>query len=146
MMKLMGLVLTGADVKKASSTIPKSVNVDLAVTKITKKDATTITLDFAYVINYLPKIPRVKLTGHAYCQDSAPNIRKALLTYKKTKKLPFEIAGEVLNMINANAGMNAIFLIRPFNMLPPFMPPLITKETAAPKTVKMKSRKSKKKK
>jgi hypothetical protein len=143
MMKLMGLVLTGADVKKVNSSIPKSVNVDLAVIKITKKDATTITLDFAYIIDYLPKIARVKLTGHAYCQDSAPNIRKALLTYKKTKKLPFEVAGEVLNMINANAGMNAIFLIRPFNLLPPFMPPLITPESVEPKRVKMKSKKKK---
>ncbi|MFH1684755.1 MAG: hypothetical protein ABH983_00455 [Candidatus Micrarchaeota archaeon] len=143
MMKLMGLVLTGADVKKATSSIPKSVNVDLAVTKITKKDATTITLDFAYIIDYLPKIARVRLTGHAYCQDSAPNIRKALLTYKKTKKLPFEVAGEVLNMINANAGMNAIFLIRPFNLLPPFMPPLITSESLEPKRVQMKSKKKK---
>jgi len=142
----MGLVLTGADVKKASSTIPKSVNVDLAVTKLTKKDASTITLDFAYVIHYLPKVARVKLTGHAYCQDTAPNIRKALLTYKKTKKLPFDVAGEVLNMINANTAMNAIFLIRPFNLLPPFMPPLVTKESVEPKTVKMKSRKTKKKK
>jgi hypothetical protein len=43
-------------------------------------------------------------------------------------------------MINANAGINSIFLIRPFNLLPPFMPPLIAEE-GAPTSVKPKKKK-----
>ena len=58
-------------------------------------------------------------------------IRKMLAEYKKRKSIPPEYGSVVVNMINASAGLNGIFLLRPFNLMPPFMPPPITGKTEA---------------
>ena len=51
-----------------------------------------------------------------------------LAEFKKKKALPPELASNAINMINANAGINIVFLVRPFNLAPPFMPPPIFAE------------------
>ncbi len=146
MFEVMGLVLTGGDVKRFNAKVPASVAVNVQVTKMTKQDQKNVVLDFAYTIDYKPKVAFLKITGRAYCQDHPNNIKKAMLEFGKKKYLPMEYGASVINMINANAGMNSIFLIRPFNLLPPFMPPLITTEgrEAAAKTTSTKKTSKKK--
>lgn len=149
MLEVMGLVLTGGDVKRFNAKVPASVAVNVQVMKMTKQDQKNVVVDFAYTIDYKPKVAYLKITGKAYCQDHPDNIKKAILEFNKKKYLPMEHGASVINMINANAGMNSIFLIRPFNLLPPFMPPLITTEgksdSAAAKTSSKKKIKKKKK-
>ncbi len=148
MLEVMGLVLTGGDVKRFNAKVPASVAVNVQVTKMTKQDQKNVLVEFAYTIDYKPKVAHLKITGRAYCQDHPDNIKKAILEFNKKKYLPMEHGASVINMINANAGMNSIFLIRPFNLLPPFMPPLITtegKESAPARTSSKKKIKKKKK-
>jgi hypothetical protein len=146
MLEVMGLVLTGGDVKRFNAKVPASVAVNVQVTKMTKKDMKNVIVDFTYTIDYKPKVAHLKITGKAYCQDHPNNIKKAMLEFSRKKYLPMEHGASVINMINANAGMNSIFLIRPFNLLPPFMPPLITTEgKATPAKTKTKKSASKKK-
>lgn len=143
MFEVMGLVLTGGDVKRYNAKVPSSVAVNVEVTKMEKQDDANVMLDFEYTIDYRPKIAYLKITGRAYCKDHPNNIKKALAEFKKKKFLPMEFGASVINMINANAGMNSIFLIRPFNLIPPFMPPLITTEGSS-KSAPAKKRKRKK--
>ena len=131
MLEVMGLVLTGGDVKRFNAKVPASVAVNVQVTKMTKQDQKNVVVDFAYTIDYKPKVAFLKITGKAYCQDHPNNIKKAMLEFGRKKYLPMEHGASVINMINANAGMNSIFMIRPFNLLTPFMPPLITTEAKA---------------
>ena len=128
MFEVMGLVLTGAEVKRKRRDVPGQVEVDVAIDKITKKDDRNVILDFSYTVSYKPNVAKLKVTGEAYCVDSPENIKKAMAAFKKSKLLPMEYGASVLNMINANAGLNSVFIIRPFNLLPPFMPPLIAEE------------------
>jgi hypothetical protein len=140
MFEVMGLVLTGGEIKRYNAKVPGSVAVNVEVTKMTKQDENNVVLDFNYVVDYKPKVGHLKITGKAYCKDYPANIKKALADFRKKKYLPMEYGASVINMINANAGMNSIFLIRPFNLIPPFMPPLITTE-GKPSSAKPKKRK-----
>lgn len=138
MLEVTGLVLTGAEVKKINNNVPREVDVNVRITKIQKTDDRNVVLEFSYQVDYLPKTGMLKLTGVAYCKDTAANVRNFLAAYKKKKEIPMEYAAVVMNMINANAGMNSVFITRPFNLLPPFMPPPITAETQTKKKKKKK--------
>ncbi len=125
MLSVMSLVLTGAEVKKNADKVPVTVGFRIDITKMAKKAADMVVLDFDYIVDYQPKIAHVKVSGYVECADTPANIRKVLSDYKKDKKMSVELTSNALNMINADVGLNMIFLIRPFNLLPHFMPPRI---------------------
>ena len=123
MLEVLQILFNGAEVKKIKDNIPTGLEVNVAVEKVTSDSPTNIVLDFVYSVTYKPGVASVKIMGQAYCRDTPENIKKVLTEHKKKKPLPPELVGAALNMINANAGMNSVFLVRPFNMLPPYMPP-----------------------
>lgn len=133
MLEMVEFVLLGGEVKKSSPGVPKNVTVNVNVDRITPKTTDSVLLEFTYAVDYSPGVGMVRMTGEAICRDTPENIRKMLAEYKKKKSLPLEYGATVLNMINASAGLNSIFLIRPFNLMPPFMPPLIHAEKPAKK-------------
>jgi hypothetical protein len=132
MLEMVEFVLLGGEVKRTSPGVPKNVSVDVNVDRITPKTPDSVLLEFTYAVDYAPAVGMVRITGQAICRDTPDNIRKMLAEYKKKKSLPNEYGSSVINMINASAGLNSIFLIRPFNLLPPFMPPLINAEKTGP--------------
>ena len=133
MLEVMQILFNGAEVKKLEDGIPNGVDVKVDVDKVDQKAPDAVMLDFTYSINYKPHVATVRISGQAFCRDSPDNVKKLLADFKKKKELPVEFGAAAINMINANAGMNCIFLIRPFNLLPPFMPPIMVVEPAAKK-------------
>ncbi len=134
MLEALQILFKGAEVKKLGDQIPNGVDVRVDIDKMTQDDTPdTVVLDFTYSITYKPNVASVRITGQAFCRDIPDNVKKALAEFKKKKELPPELGAAVINMINANAGMNSIFLVRPFNLLPPFMPPIMVMEPEAKK-------------
>ena len=128
MLEVLNIVFTGGEVKRMKHNVPESVDVNINIDKITKREANVVTLDFTYEVDYKPNVALLKITGQAYCRDTPDNIKKAMAAHKKNKILPMEFGTRAINMINANAGLNSVFIIRPFNLLPSFMPPMIATE------------------
>lgn len=141
MLEMMNLVFTGGEVKRMKPTAPAAVDVNVEIKNVTKKDAAHVHVDFVYSIDYKPKVAWVKLFGFAYCNDTPENIKKILAEFKKKKNISLDHAARLINVINANAGMNAVFMLRPFAIVPPFMPPPMIKEPAPSKTAKPKKKK-----
>ncbi len=132
MLEAINLVFTKAEVERTKGAVPTGVEVKLNVDNITLRDDVSVTMDFTYTVSYLPEIGRVKIVGKAYCQDTADNIKRVMTEFKKNKTMPGDLGGAALNSININAAINSIFLIRPFNLAPPFMPPPIVPQAAKP--------------
>ncbi|MFH0884731.1 MAG: hypothetical protein V1861_03405 [Candidatus Micrarchaeota archaeon] len=128
MLEVMGLIFRGGEVKKAKDGVPANIDININVDKITQKTPDGVILEFTYAVDYKPDIGSLRIMGEAFCRDNPENIKRMLVEYKKAKIVPMEFGATAINMINANAGMNSIFLLRPFNLLPPFMPPLIATE------------------
>lgn len=122
----MQLMLNGAEVKKLSNDVPKEVQVNLDVEKMTARTPDTLLLEFVYSIEYKPNVGMMKFMGEALCRDSPENVKKVLAEFKKKKSIPYELGANAINMINANVGMNSIFVLRPFGLIPHFMPPPIS--------------------
>jgi hypothetical protein len=145
MLEVMGLVFRGGEVKKAKDGVPAGIDINVNVDKITQKAPDGVILEFTYAVDYKPDIGSLRMRGEAFCRDNPENIKRMLVEYKKNKIVPMEFGATAINMINANAGMNSIFMLRPFNMLPPFMPPLIATEAkVAAKETKEKEKPKKK--
>jgi hypothetical protein len=125
MLEMMQLMLNGVEVKKSSNDVPKQVQVNLDIDKLTVKTPDTLLVEFTYKIEYNPGVGILRFTGEALCRDSPENVKKILAEYKKRKIIPYELGANAVNMINANVGMNAIFVLRPFGLIPHFMPPPI---------------------
>lgn len=122
----MQVMLNGAEVKKLSNDVPKEVSVNLDVEKLTARTPDTLIVEFVYSIEYKPSVGMMKFMGEALCRDSPDNVKKILAEYKKTKMISYEMGANAINMINANVGMNAIFVLRPFGLIPHFLPPPIS--------------------
>jgi hypothetical protein len=129
----MGLTFKGGEVKRASTNVPNSIDVNINIDKIVQKTPEGVILEFTYAVDYKPGVGSLRISGEAFCRDTQDNIKKMLSEYKKTKIVPMEYGAAAINNINANAGLNGIFLLRPFNLLPPFMPPLIATEAKGAK-------------
>jgi hypothetical protein len=128
MLEVMGLSFKMAEVRRNNDHVPTAVEVNVNIDKVTQRTPEGVLLEWNYTVDYKPDVGSVKVSGEAFCRDTPDNIKRMLAEYKKAKILPMEFGATAINMINANAGMNSIFLIRPFNMLPPFMPPLLATE------------------
>jgi len=144
MLEVINLVLTKGEVKREKHNVPESVEVDVRIDSIIQKEQDVAVLDFTYLVDYKPDVASIRISGKAYCRDTPENIVKAIAEHKKNRMLPMEYGVRVVNMINANVGVNSILFIRPFNLLPPFMPPLIVNEKE--KNAAMKAAESAKKK
>ncbi|MBU0592093.1 MAG: hypothetical protein ABIJ10_03840 [Candidatus Micrarchaeota archaeon] len=128
MLRLSEIVLSSGEIKIMKNAPSSNVHVDVKISRMTQRDPTTVILEFSYLIEYQPMVARMRLTGAAYCSDSQDNIKKLVTEYSKSRKLPVSMVGNALNMINANVGINSLLILRPFKLVPPFMPPPIVPE------------------
>ena len=87
MLNVMSLVLTGAEVKKESENVPVNIDLRIDITKMVKKNDNMVVLDFDYIVDYKPKVARVRVSGHVECADTPANIKRVLTEYKKNKRI-----------------------------------------------------------
>lgn len=145
MLEVLGMQLTEANVKIMNEGIPEELKVNLNIDRVTKHDDSNVVLEFSYQVEYAPALAAVFVRGIAFCRDTPQNIKKTLEAWRSKKGIPPELGGAALNMINANVAVNTIFLIRPFNLVPHFMPPPVYEGAPVPKsTGKPKPKKKKK--
>lgn len=121
----MSIVFTKAEISRMKEGIPKGVEVRLNVDAMDPVDNNSLTMGFTYLVTYLPEMALVRVAGKANCRDSPENIKRALMEFRKNKALPADLGATALNMINTNTAVNVIFFIRPFGLMPPFVPPPI---------------------
>jgi hypothetical protein len=134
MFDVLEISLTGGEVKRMKEGTPAGVQVDISIDRVVPKTTDSVVLEFTYAVDYKPDYAKVRISGEVVCRDTPDNVRKAIAEFKKKKSLPEDISGNLVNMINENAGLNSVFLVRPFNLLPPFMPPMmVPAQKIAPK-------------
>ena len=124
-----GIFLKSAEIKLLDeSTQPTEIGVSLTITnvKVDEKNQEA-TLYFEYQIDYKPDVARVVIKGYATGVDSSENLIKLKEDWKeKNEKTQENLTLKVLDAINTSVGLNAVLLLRPFNLLPPFTPPPIS--------------------
>lgn len=77
-------------------------------------------VDFAFAVEYAPKIGSVELLGHLLYTD--PGIKKVLEAWKKTQEIhDNKIKEEIINAIFHKANLKALTLTQEVN-LPPHIP------------------------
>jgi hypothetical protein len=74
----------------------------------------------------------MKIQGSVFLKDTPSAAKKLAEDWKKSKVMPREISENILNMINASAGVNGIFVAKAINLAPPLVPPKI--QVLAPPT------------
>jgi len=145
-LEVLGIKLTEAHIGVMKEGFPEETGVELFIERVAKIDENSITLEFVYNIEYRPELALVNIRGVAFCRDSPGSIKKILENWRKKKELPGDVAGPAINMINANVGLNSLFLLRPFDLAPHFMPPPLAAPGKTPKPEKTAKKKGKKKK
>lgn len=125
MLEVISMNFTGAEVRKQREGVPENIEVSVIVDSLTKQSDEELLIDWSYVVDYKPDIGTVRLTGDVLCRDTPANVEKVMKKFEKDNEFSGELGTDVLNMINANASINCIFIIRPFNLFPPFTPPLL---------------------
>ena len=136
-MTIVGFNYTKIAVEKKNP-IKQSVKVknDMIIENIKKTDLNiggkedVLQIDFLYSAEYQPNIAKIELKGNVlYLAEGS---HKAILTHWTTKKkLPADVASQILNAILIKCGVKALSLSQDLNL-----PPHIRLPTIAPKVNK----------
>ncbi|MBI2079862.1 hypothetical protein HYT84_03785 [Candidatus Micrarchaeota archaeon] len=137
MIEYRGILINSCEIKRESLTPAKTVDVDIKVDDVVAK-AGDATIDFTYIVRYLPNLGYLKMSGSVYLAGKLSEIKEVQDVWKKNKVLTKSISMDVLNMINTTASVNGVFASRIVNMPPPLLPPRL-------EVVKLNTNKSSKK-
>lgn len=121
-MKLEFLNFESADAKKRSDTAAESMNINIDVTDARLENG-TLKIEFNYTVAYAPDQSYIRLGGRA--NFGGPDAKRAYEEWKKTKRITGDPGEQLVNTINYSASVNALFIARVFNLMPPVVPPVI---------------------
>lgn len=110
------------DVKKNSPAPPKKVNTNIAITSA-EAEADRLTVKFNYTATYAPDESYIRLIGMA--RFSGNEAKKAQEEWSKTGRISGAPGELVLNAINYNASLSAIFISRALGLTPPIVLPTL---------------------
>ena len=125
-MEINGVMLTGTEAKRTREGLIAGVDLNINIENVDIKSNGEVTLNFTYTANYRPDMGYLKMTGNVVGKSDKEEGKKLAEEYKKTKRLPADIGEPILNMINATAGINGIFVARAINLAPPIIPARIS--------------------
>ncbi|SRR3989344_1976602 len=92
------------------------------------KKQDVLRFDFEFLLNYEPKVGKVKIEGHLLYLEEPKKMKDIVKEWKKDKKLPPEIMQGLFNTILAKSNIKALQLTQDIN-LPPHIPmPKLVKE------------------
>ncbi len=95
---ILGGKLFKASVEKFSEDSPKGFGVNVDLQKMELKDKLLV-VDYAYALEYLPKVAKMELTGQLYYQEEEKKLKEIKENWEKTKDLDTAFAEDVLNAI-----------------------------------------------
>lgn len=142
MVGVIGMRLNEGNIKINGDVPPTGIMVDLKVDDFAKTTQEGVaTIKFSYAIVYAPKSAIVELFGEALIAEEAGELEKLLKHWKEKKKLDDNSAEIILNAINGYVGLNALFILRAFNLPPHIAPPPIFAESAKTESAKKEKKK-----
>ena len=80
---------------------------------------------FTYRVEYSPNVGSLILKGRATAKISEEEKERINERWEKEKKLPEEIAQNLINLLNYAAGTNGVLVAKAINLAPPMVPPRI---------------------
>ncbi len=80
---------------------------------------------FEFTANYEPKIGDMSMTGFLTFVDEPDKIKEILDQWKKEKKLPKGVMGNVLNTVLSRCNVEALIFSREVNLPPPIPLPKV---------------------
>ena len=121
--------------KKKELKPPLKINTDVEIVSINKeesffsnKDEAVLRFNFEFSLIFDPKdVAELKLKGHIHFLAKAKDNDKVLATWKKDKKLPPELARQLVNMILLKANIKALLVGQEVGLPPHIRMPLINK-------------------
>ncbi|MGV8085761.1 MAG: hypothetical protein ACP5N9_05935 [Candidatus Bilamarchaeum sp.] len=129
MLEIVGLKLSMANVEKKSDRIPRIVDVSLDIEKVYAHTDGSLAVEFLYKVEYGPDCSTLKVGGLGFFRGDSELVGRAITEFRKSKKLSGELQMMISNPIGAEVGLNSIFILRPFGIMPHFLPPpIVTKE------------------
>lgn len=132
MLQVFEIRFNSAEVRRLAPKFPSKIDVDVGIDRVSRRDPTSLAMDFTYSVKYHPEVATVKLQGIAMCNGTPDVIAEVLSEYEKTGKVPERLGANVINMVNTSAGLNTVFFMRTFNLIPPFIPPPLMKPGLPP--------------
>lgn len=122
-MKLEYVEILYGDARKISPQPPEKMDTNINFTKV-ELSKNMLMLDFDYTVIYAPDESHLRLSGKA--AFSGAESKKLFDEWQKDKKFTGKEGEMVLNAINYNVSINAIFMAKVFNMVPPIVLPTLT--------------------
>ncbi|MFH1221811.1 MAG: hypothetical protein V1492_01865 [Candidatus Micrarchaeota archaeon] len=139
MIGIVGIRLNEGEIKIKEDSPPKEITIDLKLDKISKtEDPAVADVKFIYSIIYAPNSALVQLGGEVLVSDAPDAIDKLVKSWKEKHRIEEEPATIIMNTINSYVSLNALFILRVFNLPPHISPPAILPPQKMPPQKKQK--------
>ncbi len=125
-MDINGITLNGTEAKRTKEGLIAGIDLNITIDNVDVKSSGDVTISFTYSANYRPEIGYLKMSGYIGGKSDKEESKRITDEFKKSKHLPLDISEPLLNMINATAGINGIFVARALNLSPPIIPARIS--------------------
>lgn len=130
------------EAKREKEGAVSGMNMNIGIDDIVVK-GDAVTIQYTFVANYEDKIGHLKMIGVLSASEDRGKAKEIENMWSKSKKLPEDFAGLVLNTINYTCGVNGIFVVQPVRLSPPMQIPMV-KVAMAPEDKKEKPKKPEK--
>ena len=84
-----------------------------------------IKFNFKFSVDYEPKVGEILLEGNVLYMDEESKAKEILLGWKKDKKIPKDLAPQILNTILAKCNIKALTLTQEVNLPPHIRLPIL---------------------
>ncbi|MCD4759742.1 hypothetical protein K8R33_02550 [archaeon] len=81
--------------------------------------------NFEFLVNYEPKVGKINLNGNVLYMEDEKKVKEILDGWKKDKKLPEDLAPQILNTILAKCNIKALSLTQEVNLPPHIRLPVL---------------------
>lgn len=100
-------------------------NIEKAKIAVGTGDSDAIKYSFEFTSQYEPKMGSILLTGDVIAVEDVKTVKEVTENWKKSKTLPPEIMGPLLNNILTKCNIEALLLSKELNLPPPIQLPKI---------------------
>ena len=105
------------------------MNMNIGIDDVAVK-GDNITIQYTFVVDYEEKVGHLKMTGVLYATEEKGKVKEIEDMWKKSKKLPRDLAEIVLNTISYTCGISGTFVVQPVRLSPPMQLPRVRVEMA----------------
>jgi len=126
-MDILAIKFNGISADRTEKARIEDVDVNISLDAFEPQKGATAFVRFTYALTFRPDVGRLALAGYVVVRDTQKEMTRINGYWKKNNRLPDELEKPLMNMISASSTISSVFAGHIIDLMPPFMPPVVSR-------------------